>query len=194
MRAGEESAGEGEQRERRMRTRKGPQGLGSGWVFLAAGLVVSGCRSPRTGSPEATWLSREPEEQRVQLERHLRGFELAMVETGHRYIELHWAGRDANWEAAAYQVQKMRLAIENGLERRPKRAASARPFLAGPLVAMEQAVSARDPEDFAACFADLTEGCNPCHAMEKVPFFQVRPPKTRTSPVQYEAGTARDRK
>ena len=175
-----------------MRTRKGPQGLGSGWVFLAAGLVVSGCRSPRTGSPEATWLSREPEEQRVQLERHLRGFDLAMVETGHRYIELHWAGRDANWEAAAYQVQKMRLAIENGLERRPKRAASARPFLAGPLAAMDEAVAVRNPELFAARFQGLTAGCNACHAMEQVPFFEIRPPESRVSPIHRGGGGERD--
>ena len=161
-------------------------------LLLGGCLAACGCESTSTSAAGPTWLSRDHDERRLQLERHLRGFDVAMMEVGHRYIDLYWAGQDANWEAAAYELQKMRLAIENGLERRPKRAASARPFLAGPLVAMEQAVSARDPEDFAARFADLTEGCNPCHAMEKVPFFQVRPPKTRTSPVQYEAGNARE--
>ena len=37
-----------------------------------------------------------------------------------------------------------------------------------------------------------TAGCNACHAMEKASFFEVRPPKTRISPVQYEAEAARE--
>jgi len=107
-----------------------------------------------------------------------------MLEVGHRYIDLYWAGQDANWEAAAYQLEKMRLAIENGLERRPKRAASARPFLAGPIAAIDQAVAARDPQRFAARFQDLTVGCNACHERERVAFFEIRPPESRVSPIR----------
>lgn len=135
-------------------------------------------------APGPTWISGEREEQRLQLEKHLRGFDVAMMEVGHRYIDLYWAGQDANWEAAAYELQKMRLAIENGLERRPKRAASARPFLAGPLAAVDEAVAARDPQRFAARFQDLTVGCNGCHADEQVGFFEIRPPESRVSPIR----------
>jgi hypothetical protein len=38
--------------------------------------------------------------------KHLRGFDMAMVETGHRYAELYWAGKDANWAYADYQLAK----------------------------------------------------------------------------------------
>jgi hypothetical protein len=134
------------------------------------------------------WLAAKPEEQLLQLERQLRGFDVAMLETGHRYVELYWAGQDGNWEAAAYQVDKIRLAIENGLERRPRRAASARPFLVGPLAAMGEALAARDPALFAARFEGLTTGCNACHAAEKVAFFEVRPPASRLSPIRREGG------
>jgi len=113
-----------------------------------------------------------------------------MLETGHRYVELYWAGRDGNWEAAAYHVDKIRLAIENGLERRPQRAASARPFVTGPLAAMREALAARDPELFAARFEELTAGCNACHAAERVAFFEVRPPASRVSPIRREGGAA----
>ena len=160
--------------------------------LLGASLLAGGCGTPSGSLSGATWLAADGEVQRLQLERHLRGFDVAMMETGHRYVELYWAGRDGNWEAAAYHAGKIRLAIENGLERRPKRAASARPFLAGPLAAVEQAAAARDAAGFASRFADLSAGCNACHAMEKVPFFEVRPPETRISPVHYEAGTARE--
>jgi hypothetical protein len=138
------------------------------------------------GASDSTWLSRDQDEQRVQLERQLRGLDVAMMETGYRYFELYWAGRDANWEAAAYQLEKIRLAIENGLERRPKRAASAQPFLAGPLAATAAAITARDATLFAERFEVLTAGCNACHAMEKVAFFEVRPPDHRISPLRRE--------
>jgi len=154
-------------------------------VLLGGYLTASGCGSaPSEDASGSTWLSRDQDEQRLQLERQLRGFDVAMMEVGHRYIDLYWAGEDANWDAAAYQLQKLRLAIENGLERRPKRAASAQPFLAGPLPAMDKVVAAQDPKVFAARFQDLTAGCNACHAMEQVPFFEIRPPQSRVSPIR----------
>jgi len=161
-------------------------------LLLGSSLLAGGCATASGSSSDAPWLAADAEARRLQLERQLRGFDVAMMETGYRYVELYWAGRDGNWEAAAYHAGKIRLAIENGLERRPKRGASARPFLAGPLVAIEQAAAARDAVGFAARFADLTAGCNACHAMEKVPFFEVRPPTTRISPVHYEAEAARE--
>jgi hypothetical protein len=160
-------------------------------LWIGAALVGWGCSSS-TSAPGATWLAAGREEQVIQLERHLRGFDVAMLETGHRCVELYWAGRDENWDAAAYHAQKIRLAMENGLERRPKRAASARPFLAGPLAALEEAVAARDPRLFAQRFDDPTAGCNACHAAEKVAFFEVRTPERRTSPLGGERAAETD--
>jgi hypothetical protein len=155
------------------------------WALLIGAVFVGwGCSGSSATPPGVAWLAAEPAEQTAQLERHLRGFDVAMMETGYRYVELYWSGRDANWDAAAYHVEKIRLAIENGLERRPKRAASAQPFLAGPLAAASQAVAARDPKLFAERFEALTAGCNACHAMEQVAFFEVRPPDHRISPLR----------
>jgi hypothetical protein len=153
-------------------------------LLLGGCLAACACGSASTSTSGPAWLSRDHGEQRLQLERHLRGFDVAMMEVGHRYIDLYWAGEDANWEAAAYELQKLRLAIENGLERRPKRATSARPFLAGPVAAMEEAVAARDPKLFASRFRDLTAGCNACHAREQVAFFEIGPPESRISPTR----------
>jgi hypothetical protein len=165
---------------------------GAARLILAAALLSWSCRGVAADPPSGTWLAKEAEASRVQLERQLRGFDVAMLETGHRYIDLYWAGRDANWGAAAYQVGKIRLAIENGLERRPGRAASARPFLAGPLAAMDAAVAARDPALFAARFEELTAACNECHSLEQVPFFEIRPPETRVSPIRHGVAPAAD--
>ncbi len=152
-------------------------------VAAAACVLLLGCRTSSESQTES-WLSRDPEERLVQLERQLRGLDLAMVETAYRHAELYWAGSDGNWEAAAYHLRKMRLAIENGLERRPKRSASAQPFLAGSLAAMEEVVSARDSQRFGPGFDAFTAACNACHAMEQVPFFEVRVPSVRSSPVE----------
>jgi hypothetical protein len=36
-----------------------------------------------------------------------------------------------------------------------------------------------------ACFDALTAGCNACHAIEKVAFFEVRRPELRISLIQH---------
>jgi broad specificity phosphatase PhoE len=92
----------------------------------------------------------------ARIERHLRGFDMAMVETAYRYAELHAAGEDRNWGYALYQAAKLRLAVANGVERRPKRAASAH-MLEGPLAAVEEAARADDVSAFDAAFVQLTD-------------------------------------
>ena len=158
---------------------------GSLCLLLGAGVAACGSGAGSGPEPGRTWLADEREQQLVQLERHLRGFDVAMLETGYRYVELERAGRAANWPAAAYHAGKLRLAIENGSERRPKRAKSAQRFLDGPLTALDAAVAARDATTFGARFADLTAGCNACHDQEQVPFLAVHPPEIRLSPLWY---------
>jgi len=53
---------------------------------------------------------------------------MAIIETGYRYQELYWVGQDESWDYADYQIEKIRKAIENGLERRHKRAKSSEHF------------------------------------------------------------------
>lgn len=170
-------------------TRRAPLAVS---LLMAACLAANGCGDSSTRAPSAVWLSADREERQAQLERQLRGFDVAMMEVGHRYIDLYWAGEDGNWDAASYELQKMRLAIENGLERRPKRGPSAQPFLAGPLAAMDEAVAARDPELFGARFQELTAGCNACHVQEQVSFFAIHPPETRVSPIRRDETGGRD--
>jgi hypothetical protein len=107
-------------------------------AVAAAVLVVAiGGSDTTAGAPTSSrsggaWLSGTVDERFALVAKHLRGFDVAMLETGHRYAELYWAGRDRNWPFAQYQIDKIRTAIGNGLERRPNRAASAA-MLDGPL-------------------------------------------------------------
>lgn len=130
------------------------------------------------------WLTGNLEEKLETITNHLRGFDMAMVETGYRHVELYWAGRDENWDYAAYQVQKLQLAIERGLERRPARAASAQQYLEQALPSMEKAVQERDTELFNREFEIFTQSCNACHHAEQVPHFNVQIPENRITGIR----------
>ncbi len=130
------------------------------------------------------WLKGTPHEKLDVVAKQLRGFDMAMVETGYRYQELYWAGTDRNWEYAEYQVEKIKQAIEYGLERRPKRAESAERFLKEALPKMEKIVKEKDSVGFLMGYQMLTKQCNACHKDEKVPYFTVNTPVDRQSPIR----------
>jgi cytochrome c556 len=132
----------------------------------------------------AAWLLRgDADERFARVAKHLRGFDMAMVETGYRYTELYWAGLDGNWEYATYQLEKIRTTVNHGVERRPKRAESARMLEAG-VLAVEEAVKARDAARFPSSFETLTAICNACHQAERVAFIHIVVPTHRLSPVR----------
>ena len=114
----------------------------------------------------------------------LRGLDVAMVEMGYRYEELYWAGADANWAYADYQVTKMRLTLENALVRRPKRRTSAEKLFMSSLGQMTRAVARKERGGFEEAFAGLTAACNSCHVAEGVPTFYVERPADRPSPIR----------
>jgi hypothetical protein len=142
--------------------------------------------TPAAAPPSDDWIRGTDGEKIALVSKHLRGFDMAMVETGHRYSELYWAGQDRNWDYAAYQLDKIRLTIELGIERRPKRAASANIFLTNAIPPMKQAIEKKDAVAFDAQFKMMTVSCNICHAMEKMPFVQIQPPEQRASPVRFK--------
>ncbi len=152
------------------------------WVLgvLLAGVVPD---ASVAGSP-APWLVGTPEERFARVERQLRGFDVAMIETDYRYAELWFAGQDRNWAYARYQVRKIRTVLETATERRPKRGPSARVFL-GVLPRIEEAIDARDPEVFVRRFQLVTAACNACHMAESLPFFHVTQPTQRASQIRY---------
>ncbi len=153
-------------------------------VGLLTVVLIHSCANEATKQPEGSWIKGSSQEQLDLIEKQFRGFDMAMVETGYRYQELFWAGSDGNWPYAEYQVAKIKKAITNGLERRPKRAASAKDFMSTTLPAMEAAITTKDSAKFQQAFVEFTLGCNKCHGMEKVPHFSVQKPTKRASPIK----------
>ena len=156
-------------------------------ALLALVLAALAWREARAAGPAAVagdWLLAAPPERVRQLERHLRGTDVAMWEIGYRFTELFYAGENGNWDYAKYQIEKIDLALRLALERRPKRAQSAQPFLNNDLPAVHQAIAARDPAAFRDAIERLRAACVRCHTDEKLPFFTVEPPERRVSPVR----------
>jgi hypothetical protein len=160
--------------------------LVAGAIALLHPIFAEPATPPSGPETKGDWLEGSEDEKFALISKHLRGFDATMMETGHRYTELHWAGEDANWDYAAYQLDKIRHTIELGIERRPKRSASAQGFLKGAIPHLKEAIDSKDQTMFRQRFTILTANCNACHAMEKMPFVQVRPPEHRVSPVRYE--------
>ena len=130
------------------------------------------------------WLKGTSNQQFRTVEKQLRGLDITMAEIGYRYTELYFAGKDGNWDYAKYQSEKIDLALRLALERRPKRAASAQPFLNEDLPVVQQAIEAREPAGFRHAMDRLRTACMKCHTNEKVPYFTVELPERRSSPVR----------
>jgi hypothetical protein len=159
-----------------------PRGLA---LSIGLALLAGGCGGSDTAPVgEEGWLKGDAQQKLDTVAKHLRGTDVAMIEMDYRYGELYWAGEDANWDYAAYQLEKLRLALDLGLERRPPRARSAALFKEQALPPLATAIRSEDQEAFRRAFSTLTTHCNACHAMEQMPFLHVGPPERRVSNVQ----------
>jgi hypothetical protein len=151
-------------------------------IAVCACATISACQ--HDAAEKNTWIRGNSQERWTTVGRHLRGLDVAMVEIGYRYQELYWAGVDLNWEYANYQVKKIDLALENALERRSKRRASASALFAPALQEVEQAIALRERPAFGQAFERMTAACNSCHAAEGVASFYVGAPSDRTSSIR----------
>lgn len=157
------------------------------FLLLCGLLVVIGCGSDTTeGTAQGEWIKGSEQEKLEAIESHIGGLGTAMIQIDHRYQELYWAGKDENWEYADYQLEDLEGALRKGLQRRPRRAASAEHFLEVTLPDMKAGVESRNRETFMVEFEKLKQGCNNCHAMEEVPFIQVQTPDLRSSSIWSE--------
>lgn len=157
------------------------------WAVVCM-MALSACtkvdRAPAQGGTGTTWLKGATDDQMLTVEKQLRGLDVAMIEIGYRFGELYWAGQDQNWDYAKYQADKVGLALELALERRPKRAASAQPFLKEDLPAVVAAIEAKDPGRYRLALERLRTACAKCHVAESVPFFTAQFPERRVSVIR----------
>ena len=85
-----------------------------------------------------------------------------------RHIKLGVAGTEQNWPYAAYELDQLRATLADVAEILPKyRDLSIPDMIAStvkePLMALDQAIQAKDTNQFAAAYGKLTASCNVCH-------------------------------
>lgn len=159
-------------------------------LMLTLAVISTGCHTAHPGdtSPpkpaRETWLKESVDDKFHQVEAQLRGFDITMMEVGYRFTELYFAGKDRNWPYAKYQAEKIGHVIRLGIERRPKRAASAQPFLAEDVPAILSAVEKKTDEAFQVGMERLRASCMRCHVAEKLPDFTLEFPQHRSSPIR----------
>lgn len=149
--------------------------------FTVFFILITGCEEK---NKKLTWLSSDNDSAFVQIEKQLRGFDMAMKEVGYRYNELYFAGLDENWDYAKYHLEKIKTAIENGLERRPLRSQSAQGFLEYSIPTLMKTIQESDKESFLKEFEMFRQSCNSCHISEQVEFMNVITPQIRYSPIE----------
>jgi hypothetical protein len=128
------------------------------------------------------WLRGDVDTRFALVAKHLRGFDMAMVEVDCRYGELYWASRDQNRDYAACQLGRIETAVANGVERRPLRVVSGQ-MLDGAVTQLGVAIDGRDASGLETAIETLTATCDARHQAEHVPYIHVAPP-VRLSPVR----------
>ena len=124
------------------------------------------------------WLTadQEPTLRLQKLEQYLRGFDQPMLETGQRYESMYQALMDNNLKLAAYQWKKIRITIENGLMKRPKREHNAKLLLLD--VVWEEVladITSSDQQRALLGFNKAKAACMSCHQAEGKGFINNQP-------------------
>lgn len=106
-----------------------------------------------------------------------------------RHAKLGLAGGAQNWPLAEYGLVEIRRAFAAIVKAQPQ--FQGLPIgelvdaaLKQPMDAVEAAIQARDPKQFAAAYAQLTAGCNACHTAADHPFVVIKAPDVSAFPNQ----------
>src|SRR6202030_4877927 len=106
-----------------------------------------------------------------------------------RHTKLWFAGREANWVLAEYEIKELRSALANVAKSRPvfreqKVAENVEMFMSGGFRAVDDAIRDRNATKFAEAYATVNAGCNACHTALNQPQVVIRTPEQPSYPDQ----------
>ena len=131
----------------------------------ALAILLAMCTAPialtQTAPPEASSTSTQPDY-------HPSMGDLMTMAIQPRHIKLYYAGDQQNWSYAAYELGELRNAFARITRTIPQyhavdTANITAAVTQAPLDAIEGAIKARSPNQFALAYAQLTQECNACH-------------------------------
>ena len=80
-----------------------------------------------------------------------------------RHIKLWFAGKLANWELAAYEVDEIKASLESAADLYRGIPVELINDTVDPIIAIGKAVETKDSAAFTKAYGDLTAACNACH-------------------------------
>ena len=106
-----------------------------------------------------------------------------------RHMKLWFAGKAQNWALAQYAMVEIRQAFAGIVRAQPKFRGLpvgelVNAALSQPMDAVDAAIKAQDPQQFATAYAQLTAGCNACHAAADHPYVVIKAPDGSAFPNQ----------
>jgi hypothetical protein len=104
-----------------------------------------------------------------------------MTATQLRHAKLWFAGKNDNWDLAAYEIGEIKEGLEDAERQFPTRdgipiAYMIKSNIDPAIEELEKAVAARSSAKFIAAFDKLTSACNTCHAGAGKPFIRIQRP------------------
>jgi hypothetical protein len=93
-----------------------------------------------------------------------------------RHIKLWLAGKAANWELAAFELDRLKTSLIQAAVLYSGIPVSNVSTLANPLGDVAGAIEAKDGRGFTRAYGELTAACNGCHQSMGRPFLVMRVP------------------
>jgi hypothetical protein len=106
-----------------------------------------------------------------------------MTLTQMRHLKLWFAGREKNWELAAYELDELQEGFDDAIKYFPTKddipiAQMVKDITPGPMGEVKSAVETKDAGKFAKAFDKLTAACNSCHQGAKHAFIVIQRPSS----------------
>ena len=104
-----------------------------------------------------------------------------MTATQLRHAKLWFAGKENNWDLAAYEIDEIAEGLEDAEKQFPTHdgipvADMIKANIDPAIDELKKAVAARSSTQFAVAFDKLTGACNTCHAGADKPFIRIQRP------------------
>jgi hypothetical protein len=104
-----------------------------------------------------------------------------MTATQLRHAKLWFAGKEGNWDLAAYETDEIKEGLEDAARLHPTFdgvpvADMIRSIIIPRIEDVERAITAKSRAKFVVAFDELTSGCNSCHAGANKPFIRIQRP------------------
>jgi hypothetical protein len=106
-----------------------------------------------------------------------------------RHTKLWFAGHEANWALAEYEIKELRAALANVAKSRPifrerSVAENVEMFMGGAFRGVDEAIRDRNATKFAEAYTTVNAGCNACHTALNQSQVVIKTPEQPSYPDQ----------